>query len=133
MKKIFFLLLTSISLLLSAEYKNITALEAYDMQQNGSLLVDVRSLDEHNYEHPADSKLVQLFFDSKSKNFNDNFLDEFNIHLKDGLDSEVIIICRSGSRTKWLSDQLVKLGYKNIYNVEKGFIDWKRSKLPTSR
>ncbi|MBT3489473.1 MAG: sulfurtransferase, partial [Gammaproteobacteria bacterium] len=36
-----------------------------------------------------------------------------------------VLICRTGNRTARLSQALIKeMGWKNVYNVEKGITDW---------
>ncbi|KAB7884379.1 rhodanese-like domain-containing protein, partial [Poseidonibacter ostreae] len=55
-------------------------------------------------------------------------VSEKNIHKK------IILICRSGSRTKLASNLLAEQGFSNIYNVRYGFqYDWLKVKLPTEK
>jgi len=42
----------------------------------------------------------------------------------------VYVYCRSGVRSKYSSDILKKLGFKNIYNLKGGILNWSAQKLP---
>ncbi len=57
--------------------------------------------------------------------FNEKFLQRFNA------EDRVIIICRTGNRTARLAQALVReLGWKSVFNVEKGITDWIKSGHP---
>lgn len=48
------------------------------------------------------------------------------------IDKNYIIYCRSGARSQYLGEYLVQNGFKNIYNLEGGILNWnyfKRSNL----
>lgn len=47
-------------------------------------------------------------------------------------DKKYLIYCRSGSRSQYFGEYLVQNGFKNIYNLEGGILNWnyhKRSNL----
>jgi len=115
-------------------YKDdISSNNAYSMQQNGALLVDVRTKDEFKQLRAKDSINIPVFYAKKgTRVFNKNFLKEIYDASNKNLDREIILICRSGSRTKLASNILAEQGFKNIYNVQYGFqYDWIKIKLPT--
>lgn len=52
--------------------------------------------------------------------------DQSTHHLLKELDPEkkYIIYCRSGSRSQYLGEYLVQNGFKNIYNLDGGILNW---------
>ena len=117
-------------------YKDdISAQQAYKMQQNGALLIDVRTKREFNTLRSKDSYNIPIFYEkNKQRVFNKNFLKEIYLYAKKDINKEIILICRSGSRTKLASNLLAYQGFKNIYNVKYGFdFDWIKQKLPTTK
>jgi rhodanese-related sulfurtransferase len=48
-------------------------------------------------------------------------------------DEELVLICRSGSRSGRACDALLQLGFKNLFNLKGGMLAWHHSGLPTER
>ena len=46
-------------------------------------------------------------------------------------EANIIFICRSGARSGRATAAALDLGFKNIYNMEGGMIEWNKMKLPT--
>jgi sulfur dioxygenase len=46
-------------------------------------------------------------------------------------EANIIFICRSGARSARASAAALELGFKNIYNMEGGMIEWNKMELPT--
>jgi len=46
-------------------------------------------------------------------------------------DQPVYLICNSGNRSRVAADELVKLGFSSVYNVDGGIQAWLRAGLPT--
>lgn len=44
--------------------------------------------------------------------------------------ARVVLYCRSGSMSKEAAEILVKLGYTNVWNLERGMLGWEQSGLP---
>lgn len=94
-------------------YHKITAEEAKKMMDEGNVtVVDVRRADEYATGHIPGSILIPL----------ESIGDEQPVELPDP-DAVLLVHCRTGIRSKQASDQLVKLGYKHVYDFG-GIADW---------
>ncbi|NQY20066.1 MAG: rhodanese-like domain-containing protein [Campylobacteraceae bacterium] len=116
--------------------EDITAKRAYFLQTSENvLIIDVRTKAEFKEGRAKDSINIPLFKLINDKRvFNKNFLKEVFILLNNDVNKKVILICRSGSRTKVASNLLAEQGFRNVYNVKKGFsYDWKINSLPMSK
>ncbi len=91
------------------------------MQEKNIQLLDVRTIEEYNSGHIANS--LQANWNNK-KEFTDR-----TSHLKK--DIPVYTYCvsgyRSGEATKWL----LQNGFKEVYNLDGGIVAWKNKGLPT--
>ena len=112
---------------------DINSKTAYDMQQKGTLIIDVRTKGEFNTLRAKSSINIPVFYEkNRQRVFNKNFANEIYETLEGDLNKDVILICRSGSRTKLASNLLAYQGFKNVYNIKNGFqYDWKKVNLPT--
>jgi len=138
---------------------DITPKEAYEMMQKGAVLIDVRTPAEYIYAgHTIGAISIPVFdysYKAKAidlrKNYaaleakkqkaldahklyditpveNKHFLDDAKKVIKPG--KAILVICRTGARSKYAANILAKNGYENVYNVEGGFLAWKKAKLP---
>jgi len=114
---------------------DINSKQAYDRQQKGALLIDVRTKKEFNTLRAKDSINIPLFYEKNGKRvFNKEFLTHIYLAAKKDVNKEIILICRSGSRTKLASNLLAYNGFTNIYNIKEGFqYDWSKINLPTQK
>ena len=90
------------------------------MQQANAIIIDVRTLEEHNEKHIKNC--IYLGRD---------FL-EFKIekHILNP-DQVIIAACGGGLRSLFAAESLTKLGYNKVYNMAGGFRAWEVAKLPT--
>jgi thioredoxin len=120
-----FLLLLPIAILscTGQASKNIKTLEAKDFAaiinttQNPQIL-DVRTPEEFAEEHIEKAANVNWL--------GDHFVvdaEKFN------KSKPVFVYCKSGARTKKATEKLVQLGFKNIYELEGGFLKWSAAGL----
>lgn len=141
-KLIISLLFLTISLFAEIDFQKATIYKAdidsnkaYEMQQKGVLLIDVRTKREFQTLRAKDAINIPVFYEKNGKReFNKNFPNEIYQIVEGNLEKEVILICRSGSRTKLASNLLAYQGFKNIYNIKDGFqYDWIKVNLPTQK
>ena len=96
----------SFKLLTPIEFK--LQIENKDVQ-----LVDVRTPQEFISGHIANANNIDLFS------------EKFNIEFEK-LDKEkpVYVYCRSGSRSAQAANKLINMGFKEIYDLDGGYLNW---------
>ena len=103
-------------------YENISVNEAVtilDERPNDVLMLDVRTPEEFQQGNVEGSKLLPLqVFAQKIQ-----ALDEYK-------DKEVLIICRSGSRSGVAASYLSKSGFSKVKNISGGLMSWYQSGYP---
>lgn len=114
---------------------DINSKTAFEMQQKGAILIDVRTKREFEFSHPKDAVNIPVFYEKFGQRvFNENFIEQIDYALKGNHDQEVILICRSGSRTKFAANILANDGFSNVYNIVSGFAyDWSKTDLPVEK
>ena len=129
---------------------DLSPLESWDIlsKEKESFLIDCRTQPEWQFvgiPKLDDLKKKPIFIEWQlypSMSINENFLNEVQ-DSPVNKDSTIIVICRSGGRSKSAAEFLTSKGYKNCYNCLDGFegthnqnehrsnsSGWKFSKLP---
>ena len=83
------------------------------------IILDVRTSEEINAGYIPNS----TFIDYYDKNF------ENKINLID-TSKKIYTLCKSGGRSVKAAEILSKNGFRNVYNLEGGFMRWKANKMP---
>ena len=97
----------------NSAYHKISPEEAKQMMEQGNVtIVDVRMSDEYEQAHIKGAILVPL-----------NTIQNQMPEALPDLDAVLLVHCQSGIRSKKACDQLVKLGYKHIYDFG-GLMNW---------
>lgn len=112
-------------------YTNINNTELAKMLEDKITLVDIRRPEEWKQTGVVSGSNMITLFDSRG-GVNPDFVSE--LQKVSSPDKPVILICRTGNRTRAASTMLVKqLGYKNVYNVTRGIKGWIADKREVSR
>ena len=77
-------------------------------------LFDVRTANEFNGGHIKNAKNIDLFNQS-------DFKKEFNQLNKE---EQIYLYCRSGNRSQKAAKKIERLGFKNIFDLKGGYINW---------
>lgn len=106
-------------LVFSQENTNTYEVLSYDdfknqISKNDVLLFDVRTMAEFNSGHLKGSVNID-FYDEK-------LFDKFFNKVEKS--EPIYIYCRSGNRSQKSSEQLKKLGFVKIYDLEGGYKNW---------
>ena len=118
----FFLFVTVFSLGMWActgkeiKYKNLTSGQFQELIKDANVqLVDVRTIAEYGEGHIPNS----LNIDVKDE-------AAFPLDVDELLNKEkpVAVYCRSGRRSRTAAEFLIKKGFKKVYNLDKGILNW---------
>ena len=93
-------------------------------QNNQVLFLDVRSCVEYKFVGHAVGSILVPWMDEPEWEVNPRFCHTVSALLVDRfdpLDAEIILICRSGSRSLDAGNALLKKGFKNISHITTGF------------
>ncbi len=95
-------------------YKNITAEEAKDIMdtESGYVILDVRTQEEFTQGHIPEA--VNLDYQEIALKAEELLPDK---------NQKILIYCRSGRRSKIAAQELLDMGYTNLYEFG-GIIDW---------
>ena len=104
--------------------KSITPSEVFRLQQESGAItiIDVREPDEFAEVSSTLAKnfpLSTLNVDTLSKNIDSR--------------SPVYVLCRSGKRSMRAAEMLEQCGFKSIYNIDGGMMEWESCGLPVVR
>ena len=115
---------------MASEVKTIPARQAWEIiqQEPKSLLLDVRSHMEFLFiGHPVGAINIP-WIDEPDWNINPHFVREVRRLMLGGLAHDgsghnvpVLLICRSGKRSREAGELLLKSGFTNVYNIGEGF------------
>ncbi len=105
-------------------YTNLDNAQLIEMMEKGVPLYDVRRADEWKHTGVIEgSKLLTII--GEGARLNPNFMTKFTRSVDKN--SPVILICRTGSRTRKLAEHLTEqLGYTQVYHLRNGIMSWIR-------
>ncbi|MFQ5468710.1 MAG: molybdopterin-synthase adenylyltransferase MoeB [Gammaproteobacteria bacterium] len=97
----------------------LTPNEAYELQQQGAALIDVRDMEEIVQGSPTDAyRLGRSFLELSIE---DKIPD---------LDRPLVVMCAGGVRSLFAAEGLQRLGYTHVNSITGGFSRWKSEGLP---
>lgn len=112
-----------------AEVVNIDNAELARLAASGVAVIDIRTEPEWKDTGVIAGSKLMTFFDEKGRSDPPVWLEKLKTVVKP--DQPVILICRSGNRTRaatqFLSQQA---GYKTVYNASTGINSWAREGRP---
>ena len=112
-------------------YTNINNSELSKLLEEKVTLVDIRRPEEWKQTGIVPGSNMITLFTSRG-GINPDFVSQLQKVSSPG--KPVILICRTGNRTRAASTMLVKqLGYKNVYNVTHGITGWIAGKREVTR
>ncbi|MEK7797954.1 MAG: rhodanese-like domain-containing protein, partial [Nitrospirota bacterium] len=88
--------------------------KAPSLREKGFLLVDVRSVEEH------DSGAIP----GTDANIDFREMAQRHKEIGAGLDDHIVVYCQSGKRSNIAADTLTELGYRNVYNIRGSVNAW---------
>tara|TARA_E500000081_G_scaffold67315_1_gene69317 strand:- start:2325 stop:3029 length:705 start_codon:yes stop_codon:yes gene_type:complete len=119
---LFFILILSIS----CGDKNTLIYEKIDilsldkiLNDKDIIVLDVRTSEEINAGYIPNSTFIDYY--------DNNFENKINLIDRS---KKIYILCKSGGRSVKAVEILSKKGFRNVYNLEGGFMRWKANKMP---
>ena len=124
MRQLFITLCLSLgSLFAHAEVINIDNSELDTLVKSGVPVIDIRLQSEWEETGIISGSQLLTFFDERGQHDAAAWLEKVKPIAKP--DDPVIVICRSGNRTKPVTQFLSQqAGYSRVYNVKNGIKDW---------
>ena len=117
-----FLLLTVLSACSEPPYVNLDNAQLQTMLQDNVPLYDIRRAEEWLETGVIEDSRLLTFVDAGGR-VKPDFMDRFTSAV--AKDDAVILICRTGSRTRSLARYLTEqMGYTQVYNVRHGITRW---------
>ena len=112
-----------------ADVQHIDNEELARLLASGATLVDIRTEPEWKETGIVAGSHLLTFFDDKGRYDARAWMEKLSVLAKP--DQPVVVICRTGNRTRAVSDFLDRqAGYKKVYNVRQGIYGWLKEKRP---
>lgn len=94
--------------------------KAPSLREKGFILVDVRSVEEHDTGAIPGTDL-NIEFREMAKRHQE---------IGAGPDDHIVVYCQSGRRSNIAADTLTELGYRNVYNIRGSVNAWMQAGFP---
>jgi len=118
-------LLCLVALVARADVVTIDSAELARLSASGAAVVDIRTAPEWKDTGVIPGSRLLTFFDENGKSDPPAWLAQLKTVVKP--DQPVILICRSGNRTRAATQFLAQqAGYKTVYNASGGMNAWKK-------
>jgi len=106
-----------------AEVIDIDNAELTQLMKSGVTVIDIRTQPEWDETGVLAGSKLLTFFDERGRADPAGWLEKLKPMIKPG--DPVVVICRSGNRTKPVSQLLAQqAGYAKVYNVKSGIKGW---------
>ena len=112
-----------------ADVVDVNNEQILELSKINTPIVDVRSISEWEQTGVIPDSILLTFFD-KEGNYNfDEWYEELRLEIDEG--EPIILICRSGNRSKIIAEMMDKKFDNVIYNAKSGITSWIDKKLIT--
>lgn len=116
------------------EVVTIDVLAARDLVSTGHRFLDVRTEEEFKEGHPEAEDVLNipyLFVTPEGRVNNPRFLEQVSSAY--GLEDRIVVGCRSGARSLSAGADMLKAGYKHVWNMGGGHLAWADKGLPVKK
>ena len=114
---------------LFADIVNINNEQIKELSKINIPIVDVRRSSEWNQTGIIPNSILLTFFDKKGNYNLDEWYKQLSLKINEG--EPIILICRTGRRTKIIAEMMDKKFDNVIYNAKGGITSWIDEKLKT--
>ena len=112
-----------------AEIVNVNNQQIKELFKINIPIVDVRRSSEWNQTGIVHNSILLTFFDKKGNYNLDDWYKQLSLKINEG--EPIILICRTGRRTKIIAEMMDKKFDNVIYNAKGGITSWIDEKLKT--
>lgn len=112
-----------------AEIININNEQIKELSKINIPIVDIRRSSEWNQTGVVPKSILLTFFDKNGKYNFDEWYSNLRLKINEG--KPIILICRTGRRTRLIAEMMEKKLDFKIYNSKNGITSWIDEKLPT--
>lgn len=134
MKKILKIIigLMCLSSFLYADFREITPSQLQKAISKGTVVIDIRRLDEWENTGVIPSSHKLTFFDASGKFDTKKWMSNFEKIVKNK-NQPFVLVCRSAHRSGKVGNFLdEQMGYKNVYHLKDGIMTWIAQSRKTS-
>ena len=112
-----------------AEIVNVNNQQIKELSKINIPIVDVRRSSEWNQTGIIPNSILLTFFDKKGNYNLDEWYKQLRLKINEG--EPIILICRTGRRTRIIAEMMDKKFDNVIYNAKGGITSWIDKKLKT--
>ena len=112
-----------------AEIINVNNEQIRELSKNNIPIVDIRRSSEWDQTGVVPKSILLTFFDKKGNYNLDKWYQQLLLKINEG--EPIILICRTGRRTKIIAEMMDKKFNNIIYNAKDGITSWIDKKLKT--
>ena len=112
-----------------ADIVDVNNKQITELSQNNIPIVDIRRSSEWDQTGVIPNSILLTFFDKEGKYNLDEWYEKLRLEVD--VDKPIILICRTGRRTKIIAEMMDKKFDKVIYNAKSGITSWIDEKLIT--
>ena len=112
-----------------AEIVNVNNEQIKELSKINIPIVDVRRSSEWDQTGVVPNSILLTFFDKKGNYNLDEWYNQLRLKINEG--EPIILICRTGRRTRIIAEMMDKKFNNVIYNAKDGITSWIDEKLKT--
>ena len=105
-----------------AEIVNVNNEQIKELSKNNIPIVDIRRSSEWDQTGVVPNSILLTFFDKKGNYNLDEWYKQLRLKINEG--EPIILICRTGRRTKIIAEMMDKKFDNVIYNAKSGITAW---------
>jgi rhodanese-related sulfurtransferase len=105
-------------------YKDIDADEMAMFASSDAIIVDVRTPAEWKETGVITNVHLITYFDEKANPLKNDFMSKLNALTAKDKTKQIVLVCRTGVRSKFVAAVLDREGYKSVFNYKDGMMNW---------
>ena len=121
-----FICFLSITKFAFAEIVNVNNNQIKELSKNNIPIIDIRRSSEWQQTGVVPKSILLTFFDKKGNYNFDKWYNDLSVKINS--DKPIILICRTGRRTRIIAEMMDKKFDNVIYNAKNGITSWIKEK-----